>query len=470
MRGRQLCAILMLLCLLLSGCGGEDQTPTTEAPATDPVQTTQPSEPAVQEGLDIQSLRAQLAASGKSFGAAYLGYYPYEAENIQDFFETQDYPLLEQMPFLRRIEEANVVYTDTMGEVYCIIPADEDATVQVYGWQTEDGENGEYDRLLYETHGAEAILVVCNASFYPDAMVQISDSVAGTYCWYPALDEYLFVRQAYIAGDEEGMLDLSPYRQMLLSNYNAMLQEDSTWRMPDAQSLVNKTWYWEEYDVNGEYHLYQVEFLADTLNAYWNPGAEEELCEYLNAPWKLEEKDGVAVLTVDFGNFAGEKSYNLLIDDANYMLYTGVDATNGEVTFDWERQYRYMMNLNMQAEPSQLAGLWTRTATEVDGDFTESEPGVCTLLIMEDSEGQLWLDYTDKDFPDDNLTQAKLTIVEEDIPTVFDGCTWIAQLDCTGTDLISWELALMPDGSVLMYRIFETDGTMTGGLAYFERG
>ena len=47
--------------------------------------------------------------------------------------------------------------------------------------------------------------------------------------------------------------------------------------------------------------------------------------------------------TIDFGEFAGVRKYNLLIDWKANMMYIAADATDKDITWDSEPLYRFLL-------------------------------------------------------------------------------------------------------------------------------
>ena len=93
--------------------------------------------------------------------------------------------------------------------------------------------------------------------------------------------------------------------------------------------------------LGGDYYEYRVSFREDTADVRWNPGYGETT-EYLDAEWDYED-DEISVLTIDFGEFAGVRKYNLLVDWDESMMYIAADTTGKDLTWDSEPQYRFLL-------------------------------------------------------------------------------------------------------------------------------
>ena len=331
---RRTLAAFLLIALLITtaGCGGGDTTPAGKETLPNQTSTTTSGQPDRADDLAVEQLRKQLKTEGKPFAVAYLGYMSSDCATVGDYIDNLDDAILQKLPFLPYISEANTIATALKGEVYCVIPTDPKAVVEVF-----TDSNGK--DTLYEGNSAEPYLLVCNSEYSTDCNVTITDSEASTTQWSPKLDEYLYVAQpAY--GEGIGPLDISPYNEMLLAYYETM-QKDNSWEVPAKVELKNTTWYWDGYTTDGNYYKYQVAFYEDTVEVQWDAGYGETTT-YTNAAWDCEEGD-ICVLTIDFGEFAGVRKYNVLTDWGEGRMYIAADATAETLTWDSEPQYRFLL-------------------------------------------------------------------------------------------------------------------------------
>ena len=484
---------LMVCAALLSGCTGQPQAPATEPStdtsaqkpkpdsgkdkeATSPTDETEPpqTQPVTDSKIVLTTdvLRRQLEDQGKRFAVAYLGYMTYTDETVWDFLDNRNYDALEVLPCLSEIPDTNICCAAPYGEVYCILPVDPEAQVTVYSWDTDDGDHFNYDHLVYEGTGTAPMLLVCNTSFNPDSRMTIDFSDGTTYEWFPQLDDYYFV-MGYWGGDmsdsEDGYdtLDVSPYHHMLLADYYALLNEkEGSNFAPTAQDLIGTGWYDDGFDVDGNYYLYKMILDEGTMDVYWSYGGDDGIYEYLDAPWNLEHKDGVAVLTVDFGYFAGVKSYNLLMNQEDGTLYTAMDATGEPVTNQWERQYRFLLSTDVGREAEDALGSWTRTYTEVEGDVQENDR--CSVVIFGSEEEGYWIWLEDQDSPEWGLEDARLHIVPAEDEGWLEGCPWVGVVD--NDTLFSRRVALTENGDLVIQYYWELEGAPMVSYSYFERG
>ena len=149
---RILCALLSALLLLtLTACGGKKPTedPSVQPPVEQPDTPDTPDPPAPSEAeQSLADLRETIRAAGAVLGCAYLGSTGgEESADLTALLEGAD--CLTAYPFLREIPAEQVIAPGGW-DIYCIVPADENADVAVneYGWLTEGAELPEAGELL----------------------------------------------------------------------------------------------------------------------------------------------------------------------------------------------------------------------------------------------------------------------------------------------------------------------------------
>ncbi|MBO7252738.1 MAG: hypothetical protein J6V25_08940, partial [Oscillospiraceae bacterium] len=261
--------VFLMIALLVSavGCGGGDTAPTEKEKLPKQTEATGPRQPEQADALTVEALRQQMAAEDKSFAVAYLGYLTNDFDTLWDFIDSLGDSVLQKLPFLNQIPETNMIATASQGEVYCFIPTDPEAVIEIFTDAT--GEE-----VYYEGSSADPYLLVCNSAESPDCYVTITDTMDGeefTMYWYPKLDEYLFVEQPRYVEVNTGAWDITPYNAMLLTYYENM-KSGGDWEIPTKADLENTTWYWDGYLLDGSYYEYRVTFHEDTADVRWNPG------------------------------------------------------------------------------------------------------------------------------------------------------------------------------------------------------
>ncbi|MBE6884066.1 MAG: hypothetical protein E7487_05630 [Ruminococcaceae bacterium] len=263
------------------------------------------------------------------FAVAYIGFNPVEdPHEIYDFVEQCTPQLWQNLPFLSAIPSENFV-GDGYGELYCIVPADPNATVAINRGTWDSAGETTYNEVVYRSESGDPIYLHCNSTgFEPDMQITITDSNGNTVVWYPMLDDTRHTAQLLTDDGNELIHDFTPYAESLAILYHAM--EESGWTQPTAEDLLDTCWRLEDYIISSDcYATYLLTFNEGTLYVRWNDGIDEEDHEYPDAAWELTYENGFAVLTIDFREFAGIMRYNLLINDELELLYTSVDASSG---------------------------------------------------------------------------------------------------------------------------------------------
>ena len=225
-------SVLLIGCLLLTGCtvAPKDtqpseptkatQPPTTAATtqATEPAPTTEPT-PTTEETLpgddlagdSLVSFRQAMVGTPQLFAAAYFG----KTEPESDIFALMQEAapqLCNDLPFLPAIPQENIV--GTYGYLFCIVPADETATVAV-NRRWWNGETFEEPEVLYRSEMGEPILVLCpDDNRVPDTEVIITDSNGNVAVWYPYMDSDFRVAALCNDAEESLIFDFTSYGEL----------------------------------------------------------------------------------------------------------------------------------------------------------------------------------------------------------------------------------------------------------------
>ncbi len=373
--------VLLISGFLLAGCGNHPGTPEetkaqgekkpkpslsvqeTESatePATEPATelatgpVTEPITEPIQMEYDptLTSLRQAMIGTPELFAVAYFGYH--ESQDMQ--IPVDPYKILkeracwlcEDLPFLLQIPEENIV--GEWGDLYCIVPLDEDATVAVNRgvWDDSTGQ-ALYDEVIYRSECGDPILLFCNSGGWePDTQLSITGP-SGEVVWYPALNDMTCPEPLLNDNWEERFFDFTPYKELLMADHRQM--KDMGWKLPTTETLIGNAWGWFGYLKDGREAFYQVTFHEDTLFVRWNDGLDEEDYTFPEATWELSYDEGFAVLTVDFREFAGTMSYNLLYDERFNELYVGMDVIPEDMNIGWEPMSRFLVSTEPDAAP-----------------------------------------------------------------------------------------------------------------------
>lgn len=352
---RILCLLLLIGSLLFTGCASHrtaqnktQQSNSTEAPktpettlATQLADTTASADITIptddSEDPSVVIFRQAMVETPRIFAAAFFGYVPQDADLFAVMQETAP-QLCENLPFLLAVGDENII--GTYGYLFCIVPADENATVAVNRrpWNAET-ESYEEPEVLYRRESGSPILVMCpNEDWIPDTEVIITDSSENVTVWSPYLN-------------------------------------------PD-------------YSISG-----------------------------------LSNDNGESLI-FDF------TSYDELPDPG---WSQGIDS-------------------------SELVGTWGLTWTEVEGDRSEAEPGVCTIKITPDETDTFRFTYTNRDFSEENVQNRELIVVAGELYPDCGNNRWSAEVTNDSADNLSYALTLLEDGTLLLQTSWEMDGVP--GVSY----
>lgn len=358
MKNLAIALILTLSLLVTAGCGNDapapDNTPDSTEPGTSVVTTTdteqtndetttaetttgttttadRPDKPeeTVDPMVSLNALRQSIANSYELAAVAYLGCTEDMNEVDPIAWMKENCPsFCKENPFATAVDRQHIVGKG-FGELYCIVPTDPNATVAVNG-AVMHGEVANYETVFYRSEVGAPILLLCNnGGFDPDTQVIITDSNGVSTTWYPRLDDCLMVQKALNENDDNTVKDFTPYGELLQNEYSKHKQNGLAF--PTAQQLVGTTWHGTDYTDDGRTMTYALTFNETTVDIRWNDGIDVEDHEYEDASWELTCDKDVALLTMDFREFAGEMTYALLLDKTNGYLYTWVDFVEDRV-------------------------------------------------------------------------------------------------------------------------------------------
>jgi hypothetical protein len=225
---RILTILLLVLTLLLSGCAGSaekvPETKATETPVTtaapevpETTQMTEVPEPVTEPDDELAdaslvSLRQTMVETPQRFAVAYFGFLE-EGQDPRARMAEAAPQLCENLPFLMNIQNV----AGSAGELFCLVPLDETASVAVNGLvHNEETGLEEYTDLLYRSETGDPLLILCNNSGWePDTQVTMVDSEGNVILWYPQTDLSGCVLPLYDENDNNQMQDFSAYAEFL---------------------------------------------------------------------------------------------------------------------------------------------------------------------------------------------------------------------------------------------------------------
>ena len=403
------------------------------------------------------------------FAVAYFGFHPTQNGSlpVDPFAVMQENAssLCGDLPFLLEIPEERIIGEG--GDLFCIVPLDENATVAVSkGYWDEENQQYIYDDMLYSSAAGDPILLMCNIDGWgPDTQVFISGP-SGEVFWYPQEDDNRCVMPLRNEGWENLFYDFSPYREMLAIEYRRM--EDFGWIMPTKEFLTGTTWRWSGFLKDGRYVRYEVVFDADILSVRWNDGIDEQDHEYLYAPWELTCDEDYAVLSIDFREFAGVLRYNLLYHQEFKELYAAMDVVQEDMNIGWEPLYRCLMR-TVAPEPTEMIGSWELAWTEAEGYRSYEEQGTRWIEIYSAASGDLLMSYGSEAFPDNNFYNELLMLDMREMHILCGNDEWVADVDHVGPWDTTYTVTLTADDILIKQNYFLLDGAPSVSYEYFRR-
>lgn len=478
---RPLCAFLLVgSMLLITGCdvlspflgtkptGSTVPTGSTETTQGGFVETVPTQQPTVDAESSLNALRQAMVGTTQTFAVAYFGWGNIEApKDVFDWMMNCAPQLCSDLPFLLSIPEEKVF--GQTGDIFCIVPANPDASVAVYrrNWDTED--EYEYSEHVYISKAGDPILLLCNYNgLEPDTEVIITDPDGTQTVWYPQTNSELFVMPLYNDHWDTLFFDFTSYAEYLASDYFELQEEN--WELPTREDLIGQAWGMEELLKDGRETVSVIYFDTDTAYVRWTTGYDDDYHVFEDASWDLTYEQGFAVLTIDFREFAGILRYNLLYDEETGWLYTMVDASTGNVTPGSLKLFRYLEPISINApEPLEMVGTWERFRYEIEGYEEEDTSGSCTIRISGMREDSLSISFTDVNRPSDNYQNRPLIIRQG---AIYAGCgndLWRAEVDYTGPYGTTYTITLLEDGTLLVQNYWLMDGAPMVSYEWFRR-
>ena len=287
----------------------------------------------------LKALREKKESEVQLFAAAYIGCTDDMNEVDAVKWIKENSPVFyENYSFVKNIPSGQIAGTP-MGELYCIVPFDENSTVAINRIVRDENGNGSYENVIYRSESGEPVLLFCNnAGVDGDTMVTITDSDGNKAVWFPSLDEKLMMNCPYNANYDTFVYDFSQYQEILEKGHTS--RKNSGWKLPTAADLQFTNWSGVDYRGSEVIGSYKIEFGEDTAYIKWVDGDEEH--EFKDVEWQLEVEKDAAVVTFNFNEFAGILQYNFLLNETGDMLYTAVNFTNEDTLDENLKLYRIL--------------------------------------------------------------------------------------------------------------------------------
>ena len=253
---KRIICTLLFICMLpcLTGCLTQPNEPKETRPS-DPTTSTQTPEttaaplpadttPTTEQTISVEEwddtslvmLRQAMVETPQQFAVAYFGYAlpdgntPVNPYAVMAGVAPQ---LCENLPFLLQIPKENLVGTD--GNLFCVVPADENATVAV-NWTPWDELASTYGnaKVLYRSEkGDPFLLMTTNTPECIETEVIITDSQGNVTIWYPFIDEDNRIASLCNGTGISLYYDFSPYDRLNYENLigGAPIEMVGTWEM-----------------------------------------------------------------------------------------------------------------------------------------------------------------------------------------------------------------------------------------------
>lgn len=207
MKRTRMVSLLLCCALLLCACGkkqqGEAPVVPEEPPVVEPEPPELPEEPeesVTPDSRELAALRAMAREADCLCAVTYLGY----GTNIDGFLRETDEGATLQNAWIFLQEIPMEQYVEYQGEeIYCIVPADPEATVEVYTFSVDESNNyagQEGERLYHGEHGQVLLLRGNVSDIMPNISVTITDSSGRSLRYQP----HLSLRDGSLGLPEEG--------------------------------------------------------------------------------------------------------------------------------------------------------------------------------------------------------------------------------------------------------------------------
>ncbi len=287
----------------------------------------------------LKALKEKKESEVQLFAAAYIGCTDDMNEVDATAWIKENSPVFyKNYSFVKDIPSGQIAGTP-MGELYCIVPFDENSTVAINSIVQDENGNGSYENVIYRSESGEPVLLFCNNSGVDgDTMVTITDSDGNKDVWFPGLDEKLMLNCPYNANYDTFVYDFTQYQEILEKEHTS--RKNSGWGLMNASELRCTNWAGVDYRGSEIIGTYQIEFGKDTAYIKWVDGDEEH--EFKDVEWQLEFVDNATVVTFNFNEFAGILQYNFLWNENNSKLYTAVNFTNEDTLDENLKLYRIL--------------------------------------------------------------------------------------------------------------------------------
>lgn len=348
-------ALAMVLALTACGGGGTDAPQNSDTPRATPQATADPDNGGEAfDGNDWVMLKQAMIDTTDMAAVAYLGWFE-DYYDLYDYSQIKEYIadtfVAEDHPFIANIDADHFV-PHIGGQLFCIVPADENATITIYDYIFDyEDYTADYGDALYQSTDGKPVLVMCNESeVVPNIIVEIIDSNGNELSyipWLSGMDGTLEVPY-----DAPTVLDFTPYEKLGYVTENdytfdpAVLYyaEDWTAYVPTLNDDEVAVGFWFDEYGNMEmcYEVYGGTGYEVYYEGYWYPAEDDSypasalvfelsLVED-NSDIQIARPDIYTVMSFEYDEYSEcvymtYEDYDFLLDneaDYFYTLYNAV--------------------------------------------------------------------------------------------------------------------------------------------------
>ena len=314
--------------------GMSDRTSRDEAMSTPPAQYAFSQE----AETSLEWLRDRIDFPTTRFGAAYLGYVGglfeegFEAGFPSWLLETNEALLLEY-PFIAEIDEEHII--GGAGHLYCIVPADENATVAInrVRWN-EKTHTDEVTEVLYRSESGEPVLLFANLdgiAYEADTQVFITDNNGSTCEWYPSLDAMSYLAPCISEAGDYLSFDFTEYAwynapaefsAWLADGWSGMTALGLAGSQRDGMGWITETMVGE----TSRYAYFSLRFYPEdeaggAVDLEWTYKGSDDTEEMWSGFWTIQTvPDGPSYVTLSL-SLVGGKNYGVT-DGPMYLCET----------------------------------------------------------------------------------------------------------------------------------------------------
>ena len=349
-----LCRILPALLYMtvvfdITACGGQNQLPKTEESCIQSINEiilsrskgTNESRPSPQfnskpEEAALVLLRNSMAYSDQIAGAvAYLGFREQsEKSPLPEWLRENCAGLVSEMPFLLDIPAERVLGAG-WGDLYCIVPRDENTSLAVNHVTWESLGNGVWPvpgEVLYREECAQPVLIFVNYEQWrdePDTEIVLVTNDSVEVKWLPLTDEYgipiVPTGEDYIPM----LMDFGIWGYVTGLDYPEDWEPsgDDWWLPPTDWGLAYTNWTCEHWYIEFGWGDSDPDY-SGRIDLYHQPEDGQEYAYSYSGIWRMEGD----CLYLDLSDGAGTRmsgSFPVLIDPSGESLHIQQDRETG---------------------------------------------------------------------------------------------------------------------------------------------